>query len=93
MKYNIYLANKQDGRATDSVWLDEDFTWVGEIEASSPKDILNIMATTDANELDLHANRQIAPGDVVLGADGIAQILTPMGVWARVDAYMDEENS
>ena len=86
-KYQIwYQRDASSGRAPESVFLDEDYTWAGEMEASGIKDLVSKIATTDASESDLIQPRQLKVGDVV-SLKELAYILTPVGIWALVEAF------
>lgn len=87
--YEVFFKREYDGRAGDSVWLDLDYVWVGEQEATSIKDLARTIATTKQEESKLEQHRPLRTGDVlrIKGEGTRAWVLTPVGIWAQVMAF------
>lgn len=93
MNYAVYFRKAQDGRAPEAAFLAEDYALAGYMDARSPKDLVIQIATTDAKDSELFDHRQIAVGDVLVDENGKGMIFTPLGVWAEVEIFGDEENA
>ena len=84
MIYQVWFKSTQDGRAQDTVFLDLDYRWAGELEAANPKELVMQLATTAAEDSELMDPRQIAVGDVLVDANDQGWIFTPLGVFSMV---------
>ena len=82
--FEIWHRKIQDGRAPEFIFLDEEYSWVGEISANNLSDVVIKMHTTPPEELELLDNRKLTVGDVLKDPLGTYFIRTPSGVWATV---------
>lgn len=89
MIYDVYVLKNKGGRVPSSAWLDEDYTWAGDIEATSPKDVVRRLYQ-DKEDLSLAIESGLGPGDVVVDEHKEAKILTPNGIWAEIDIFFNE---
>lgn len=92
MIYQLYFRKLPDGRAPAVVLLYQNYDWVGEINAPTPRDVTTKIAVTDPKDsplLDKHRN--IATGDVVIDENEVASIMTPTGFWAIVEVIRDDD--
>ncbi len=86
--FRVWYRNPTDGRAPEDVFLYEDYTHAGDIDAASVRDLQQKVQTTTAEESGLQNHRTLATGDVVQDGDRF-YILTPLGIWATVQAFLD----
>lgn len=91
--YQVWFQTGIQSRAPSDVFLDEDYSWAGEMEASSPKDLVRRLAEVDPKESELLDHKMPSTGDVLLEDNGTGWILTPLGVWAVVNIFREENSS
>lgn len=93
--FTIWYKKKSDGRAPECAFLADDYTHAGELEAPSVKQLQQLLQQgntlgEDEGEADqdTHGHKALNVGDVVQDADRF-YILTPLGVWADVQVFLD----
>ena len=94
--FEVWYRRKTDGQAPSVVFLADDYDQAGDIEARSlaqlqQRLLMSQQADADSEDFeteDLRDARPLKVGDVVR-QQGAAWILTPTGVWAQVDAFID----
>lgn len=82
--YEVFYKSIYDGRATEAVFLDKDYSWAGDLEAKSLKEVTILIATQSQDETGLDGHRPLRTGDVVKDPNGLYWIHTQHGIWARV---------
>ena len=91
MMYELFQKNIYDGRATEDVFLDDDYEFVSDIEADSLKDVsIRIALRKDSDEAEEEDIKEIRVGDVLRDPAKKCWIWTPMGVWATVQAFENQ---
>jgi len=82
--YEVWYRKVYDGRAPEAAFIDVDYDWAGDVQASSVKDVSLCIALMKAEDSQLEGHRNIRTGDVVKDPAGHYWAFTPSGVWARV---------
>ena len=91
--YDIWYKRENDGRAPEYAFLEMDYKWVGEIEATSLQHLMQRLQTqvSEDEEPLLDEQRPFRVGDVVQEKVGDLPggfwIWTPSNVWATVIAF------
>jgi hypothetical protein len=75
----------------EAVFLDLDYTHVGDMDGLHPRDIVRQITQTDPKELVLSEQRAPRTGDVMIAGDE-GWVLTMLGVWARVEVFHSAES-
>jgi hypothetical protein len=96
--FTIWYKKSSDGRAPECAFLADDYTQAGDLEAPSVKQLQQLVqmgnsddpeaAEASEGDQDLHNHRALAVGDVVQDENRF-YILTPIGVWADVQVFLD----
>lgn len=89
--YQIWFREVGDGRAPEVVFLNDDYKWAGEIEASTAKSLGMKIAMMDPVDSELLDHREPQCGDVLQDQNNNFQILTPSGLWSACEAFLDTE--
>lgn len=90
MTFEVWYRSTATGRAPQAVDLDSGYRYVGSLEAHSLSEAVRTLTHSEPGELDLVDTRAPNTGDVLRVDSKTAWILTPNGIWARVDAYLTE---
>ena len=88
MIYKIYYRNKLDSRAPSVVRLNDDYEYVGDIEASNKNQLTCKLINSSLDELNLYRVKSFSIGDVIVEEDtGQGWIFATHNLWAMVKIY------
>jgi len=82
--FTVWLCKESNNKAPEYVFVDKDYTFAGELDASSPKEVVKYIAYTNPKDSELLDHKTLRTGDVLEDEVGNGFILTPFGVWATV---------